>query len=199
METELIIKSHIPTEFQEWAISYWKDLEFRFIAAGKRKSKLGDFRYNRTDRSYTITVNRTLNPWAFLVTYTHEVAHCITHKKFGPRVKHHGKEWKSEYRALLLELISSGKLPEGLVRPLALYAKNPRASSYSFPSLVEALRKFDERTGIITLNDLTPGTAFRIDNKEYTFINKRRTRALCLQQANGKRYLVSLFAEVDPL
>ena len=40
-----------------------------------RLSKYGDYRPPVEGRSHTITINHDLNQFAFLITFTHEVAH----------------------------------------------------------------------------------------------------------------------------
>ena len=62
-----------------------------------RSTKLGDFKADSRTGKMELTVNGNLNPFAFLVTLMHELAHLITHIEHGWNVKPHGTEWKSAF------------------------------------------------------------------------------------------------------
>ena len=69
----------------------------------QRETKHGDFR-KMPDGTFQITVNNNLNQYQFLLTLVHEIAHHITHQKFG-RVQPHGKEWKKVFQHLMLPFL----------------------------------------------------------------------------------------------
>ena len=57
-------------------LQYWIDeLDVKVVISLPRKTKLGDFkvRHNR----FVIDVNNNLNPYSFLITLTHELAHAF--------------------------------------------------------------------------------------------------------------------------
>ena len=197
MNQKTALEKHIPPEFLKTCLRWWEELDFDLHISRHRKSKNGDYRWHPKLQSHDITVNRTLGPWSFLITYTHEVAHCKANIEFGPRIRHHGKEWKAVFRGMLLELLSTGKIPDSLARPLASYSKNPRASTYSFQPLVLALRKLEGTEGIL-LHEVEPGNSFTFDGTPFKLISRKRSRALCLNENNGRKYLISLMAEVQP-
>ena len=66
----------------------------------ERKTLLGDYKH-RVGQHHQISVNGNLNPFAFLLTLLHELAHLITFEKYGHRVQAHGAEWKFQYGQLL--------------------------------------------------------------------------------------------------
>ncbi|WP_394801701.1 SprT-like domain-containing protein [Tenacibaculum finnmarkense] len=76
----------------------------------QRQSKHGDFR-TFSNGETQITVNNNLNKHQFLLTLIHEIAHHITHKKFG-QVQPHGKEWKTIFQHLMLPFFVSCYLSE---------------------------------------------------------------------------------------
>src|SRR6478735_9687490 len=64
-----------------------------------RKSVLGDYRHPVPDVPYhRISINATLNPYSFLITLLHELAHLTTTVAYGLKASPHGSEWKSEFR-----------------------------------------------------------------------------------------------------
>ena len=58
----------------------------------QRQTKHGDFR-QLANGKFQITINNNLNPFQFLLTLIHEIAHHTTFEKYG-RIRPHGKEWK---------------------------------------------------------------------------------------------------------
>src|SRR6478735_209674 len=70
-----------------------------------RRSLHGDYRAPSRDHPYhRISVNATLNPYSFLITLLHEIAHLTTTVAHGLKASPHGREWKSEFRKILLPL-----------------------------------------------------------------------------------------------
>lgn len=60
---------------------------FDLFIVNQRATKHGDFRKLPGGR-FQITVNNNLNKYQFLLTLIHEIAHHVTHQKFG-RVQPH--------------------------------------------------------------------------------------------------------------
>ena len=71
----------------------------------KRQTKHGDFRKNGNGSSL-ITLNTTSNPYRFLITLLHELAHFRVSQSVQYRIKPHGKEWKNTYRETLLPFLN---------------------------------------------------------------------------------------------
>ena len=60
-----------------------------------------------------------LNQYAFLITYLHEVAHLITYQKHKNKVAPHGKEWKNDFKIVLLPILNPQVFPDLLLKTLA--------------------------------------------------------------------------------
>ena len=75
----------------------------------QRHTKHGDFR-QLANGEFQITINNTLNPFQFLLTLIHEIAHNITFKKYG-KIQPHGKEWKQQFQHLMLPFLHFLVLP----------------------------------------------------------------------------------------
>ena len=108
-----------------------------------RKTKHGDFR-KTPDGTYQITINYGLNPYRFLLTLIHEIAHLVTYKKHN-KVKPHGIEWKLNFQHLMLPFLKPEIIPNDLMPLLANYLKNPKASTDADVNLSLALKKYDNR------------------------------------------------------
>ena len=102
---------------------------FTLKIVNQRQTKHGDFR-KLANGKFQITVNNNLNKHQFLLTLVHEIAHHITHQKFG-RVKPHGKEWKTVFQHLMLPFLKPEIYPTKILSHLAHYLKNPKASTDS--------------------------------------------------------------------
>ena len=57
----------------------------------KRRTKHGDFRKLPSGK-IQITVNENENPFRFLITLLHEIAHHIAFQEYGFRIAPHGRE-----------------------------------------------------------------------------------------------------------
>lgn len=93
-------KNYIPQKaipFLEFLIN---EHNFTLKIVNQRATKHGDFR-SLPNGKFQITVNNNLNKYQFLLTLVHEIAHHVTHQKFGV-VQAHGKEWKAIFQHLML-------------------------------------------------------------------------------------------------
>jgi len=198
---EEILEIHIPRD----ALSYCLDLsqkhKFNFKLYSNRKTKIGDYKYDPATKNSQISVNRSLNSYSFLITFIHEIAHLVATKTFGRKIAPHGKEWKSTFKQLMLPLIIPDIFPENLLRTLAKHLINPKASTHADPVLVRALQAYDmQRDGFKQLDRIGNGNYFSFNGKRFQYLEKRRTRIVCRQVSNDKKYLVAgttLVAELD--
>jgi len=169
------------------------------VLSKSRRTKLGDYRFDPKTEIHRISVNKDLNPYNFLITYVHEVAHCANVIKRGRKVPPHGSEWKEEFRHLMNPLLTPDVFPNELLRVLANHMRNPKASSQTDPKLVWHLRKHDHDQNHFPLLDVNDGTSFRLNNRVFTKVHLRRTRVLFKEYKTGRNYLVSATVPIEPL
>ncbi|MDR7132064.1 hypothetical protein J2X69_004430 [Algoriphagus sp. 4150] len=197
-----ILAQKIPAAAVSYAVKLWEKEPFSFKTTATRKSKLGDFRYRRDRQVQTITINADLNPYQFLLTYIHEVAHLHAFVRFGIEIPPHGAEWKSTFQQLMLPILSAEFFPIDLLIPLRRHMKNPKASSAADLFLMKEMSKYDDRSvnpEIIFLSDVKPGNRFLLSGREFEKGETRRTRVLCLEVNSGKKYLIAQLAKVKSL
>ena len=108
----------------------------------ERKTRHGDYRLLPSGK-HLITINSNLNPYRFLITLIHEVAHFETYKSYGIQIKPHGPEWKSVFQHLMLVFLRPEVFPSDVLPILASHFKNPKASSDTDTQLSLALKAFD--------------------------------------------------------
>ena len=167
---------------------------FDLVIVNQRQTKHGDFRKLQNGR-FQITVNNNLNKHQFLLTLIHEIAHHVTHQKFG-RVQPHGKEWKTVFQHLMLPFLQPEIYPKEILPFLAKYLQNPKASTDSDAKLSLALRGNKAEFGKKFIFEIAFGEYFSHKNITYKRGNKRRTRFECLNMSNKRVYLFNQNVEV---
>ena len=191
------LKPYVPDQSLDYCAELWRRHPFHFKVTRKRKSKLGDYRYHKLDKSHTITVNGDLNVYHFLVTYLHEVAHLLVRLQYGGRVRPHGLEWKQTFQKLMIPVLNDVVFPKDILIPLQKHMASPRATSYADPLLTSAFRKHDAKhRHMMFLSDISVGNRFEINGRKFEKLKNNRTRAVCKDLKNGKKYLVSEMAEI---
>ena len=180
----------------------WQEYGFLLRVVKPRRTRLGDFRvllHNQTQ----ITVNANLNPYAFLITYVHEVAHADVNRQYKRRVQPHGKAWQVAFQRLMQPLLTESVFPETILYPLRQYMSKPAATTYSNPALMLALRQAyvvttdpaDEQR--VLLRDVEEGKPFQFAKKTYIRGTLRRTRVVCKEVSSGKSYAILAHALVE--
>ena len=155
-----------------------------------RKTKHGDFSVNKNGLKL-ITINKSLNKYRFLITLIHEISHYFTFKNYGINIKPHGVEWKNTFRSLLLPVINSDVFPNDVLKTLAVYAKNPKASTDTDLNLSLTLNKYNTNQSEY-VSSLSNGTVFKASNdRTYIMIKKLRKRYECMDVLTKKLYLFS--------
>lgn len=193
MNSELVfstLTSHVPAPSIEYCLSLWQRHPFEFKLTKTRQSKVGDFT-TRSFRKPRITLNHDLNPFLFLITYIHEVAHYHVLLKFGHRVEAHGDEWKGTFKDLMEPMLQESVFPAEILHELRSHMANPKASSFADSKLTKILRQYDpEHTQQIALEEVPEGSIFKLNGKYFKKGKIRRTRVLCREVKTKRQYLV---------
>ena len=194
-----MISKKVPQAAVAYCYELWKQHPFVFKITRSRSSKLGDYRFDPKNGSHTVTVNHDLSAYQFLITYIHEVAHRVAHRHRSG-LKPHGPEWKSTFRNLILPILTPDVFPDDVLRVLARHMRNPKASTAGDPILVKVLAQYDEnQKDLLTINDLAIGAEFIFRKRAFRKLEKKRTRVLCKDLENGKKYLIAGIAEIKSM
>ncbi|MBK8551134.1 MAG: SprT-like domain-containing protein [Ignavibacteria bacterium] len=192
-----MLKNYLPEESVPVALSWLEEFKFHFKITKSRTSKLGDYRPAHRENPHRITVNHNLNKYSFLITLTHEVAHLTAWNKYRNKILPHGKEWKEEFRTLLLPFFTLNIFPEDVLKCLSNYSLNPKASSCTDLHLVKVLKKYDENSVYIHLEEIPLRSIFRLRNgREFIKGDRIRKRFKFTDLHPKKAYLFSPVAEV---
>jgi hypothetical protein len=202
-EAKKVLKKYLPKNAVDDVVALlYKEKMLHLKITKARLTKLGD--YKRINKyKHQITINYNLNPYQFLITLLHELAHYLAFKIYGKRIKPHGEEWKMIYRSLLLAYIKPDIFPAEIMDDLLKYAQNPKASTAGDGDLYLKLSKYDKKDAHKKSKyvfELTSGQVFALPNGVvYQLQEKRRTRYKCLRLSNKKVYLIHQNAEVFPI
>ncbi len=199
MNGKEILSEHLPERVvntvYNWVIRYKIHLKI----TQSRRSKLGDYRPPANGHPYhRISVNHDLNPYAFFITFVHELAHLLTYKQYGHRVKAHGREWKSIYRRLLEPFLEKHVFPDNLQPIVFQHLQNIKASSQSDVALARSLMLFDTKQGQTLVEELQPGERFIFqENREFEVVAKLRKRYKCLELNTNRVFLFQPLTPVE--
>ena len=194
-----ILQKYIPENAVDSVHDLIEKNQVNLYIARKRKTKLGDFRPSQNGKPRRISVNHDLNPYSFLITFLHELAHQKVWVKHHNKVRPHGVEWQQEYQDLLIPFLKPDIFPQEIIDKLTSPNKKIFASSNADVVLSRQLKKHDISNGAVTIEDLPENALFRLtDNRVFRKLNKRRKNYLCLQISSNRKYVFSPIAEVFP-
>ncbi|HVI45647.1 MAG TPA: SprT-like domain-containing protein [Chitinophaga sp.] len=166
----------------------------------ERQSILGDYRHpDGRGKGHRISINGSLNKYAFLLTLLHEIAHLTTFNKYGNRVAAHGKEWKQEYSFILRDFVGKDLLPHDVETAVRQGMNNPAASSCADEHLMRVLRNYDKKKEThFLVEQLQLDQLFKTkDGRIFRKGEKIRKRYRCEEVASRRIYLFSPVYEVE--
>jgi SprT protein len=190
-----ILSEYLPEASVAEVLSLLDKYPCHLKIVNKRRTKHGDFK-RYADGKIQITINNDLNPYRFLLTLIHEFAHLITFEEFK-RVKPHGREWKRNFKLLMLPFLNPDVFPEDILAQLARYLINPKASSDTDVNLSLRMRAYDAKSNKTPIFEIPSQSKFHYNNRIYIKGEKRRTRYECVEVQTDKKYIFHPNAEVD--
>jgi len=193
------LKIYLPEGSFEEVSHYLLHYKVQLTITRERQSVLGDYRNSIAGKNHRISVNGNLNPYAFLITLLHELAHLFTYERFGHRVQAHGQEWKNEFSKILAQFLAKHIFPSDIQQTLFNTLQNPAASSCADTALLRILHKYDKKKeGVLLMEALAMGAYFKIKGgRLFIKQEKVRKRFKCKELSTGKMYLFSPVYEVE--
>lgn len=191
------LSKFIPAAAVPRVLEYLHQYQVHLTITRERKSVLGDYRHATPHKNHRISVNGSLNPYAFLITLIHELAHLVTFMQYGNRVQPHGREWKNCYALLLKDFMGNQIFPALVEQALRQSMHDLPASSCADEDLMRVLKQFDPHNGLVMVESLSEGQLFDIgEGRIFKKGKKLRKRYQCTEVNTGKLYLFSPIYEV---
>lgn len=195
------LEQFLPPGTGEAVLQYLHTYKVHLTIARERKSILGDYRHRTHQQNHRISVNGNLNPYAFLITTLHEIAHLVVFEKYQHRVQAHGKEWQQIFSHLLARFLQRKLFPPDIEAELHRILGSPAASSCAEDGLIRILRRYDTQTnGRKLVEELEDKALFKLeDGRVFQRGAKQRKRYMCVEVKTGRAYLFSPVYEVSPV
>ncbi|MBI2730518.1 MAG: SprT-like domain-containing protein [Sphingobacteriales bacterium] len=199
----LALQQFLPPGAYEPVAQYLVQYKVHLTITRERETLLGDYRNAVDGKNHRISVNSNLNPYAFLITLLHELAHLLTFDNFGYRVAAHGKEWKNEYGKILAQFLLHKLFPADIEKALLRSLQNPAATTCGEEHLTRVLRKYDvhkKKEGVLMVEELGEGQFFKTkDGRIFKRVQKLRKRYKCIEVKTSTVYLFNALYEVQPV
>ena len=193
----------LPLGTLDKVLPWFSKYPIHLLVTRERRSILGNYRSPHAGNPvHRVTVNGNLNPYAFLVTLLHELAHLEAWVQFKNRIQPHGPEWQKIYRQIMLGFLDAGHFPEALEQVLKESVQKAKASTCAEPALTKALMAYDTPVmeGLVLLETLQAGQKFVTkEGRVFELVKKRRTRFLCRHLKSNRDFTISGIAVVKPI
>lgn len=198
IEKDLLSK-YLPPQVVDTVLQMIVHHGIHFNICRSRKTKLGDFRPQEKWPNPRISVNNDLNPYAFFITFIHELSHLLTYEKYVNLKRPHGAEWKQIYREQLEQFLGKNIFPYDLEKSIEKYLKNIKASSHADLDLTRTLQKYDIQQHT-RIEDLREGDIFVFQHhRKFKILEKVKKRYKCQELVNNKVYLFNALTSVKQL
>jgi len=181
---------------------FFKQYDIHLTVTRERASVLGDYRSPLAGQSaHRISINGSLNPYSFLITLVHELAHMLAYIQYKRSIQPHGSEWKNIFSHLLANYMGQNIFPADVEEALQKSLNSPKASTCSDPNLYRALKRYDKNAAQVSLvEDIPLQQHFRTkDGRVFQKLAKMRTRFRCKEIATGHIYLFPALVEVKSI
>ncbi len=186
-----ILHSYIPEESIDAVCDILILFPVKVKIVNPRKRIHGSYRRPRTTTDYhLITVNNDLNPYTFLLTLLHEIAHlqaCVNNKSVG-----HDRAWKSCFTSLIKQFISLNVFPDDVRYALEKHMQNIKSSDFLDIFLTKTLQKYDTKTfasqELVILEDVPKNAVFLHGDKKMEKKSLIRKYYLCKDLKTNKLY-----------
>ena len=193
-----VLKNYLPPITVEYCSELIMNYKLHLHIEVERKGRLGDYSPH-LGKGNRISINHNLNPYDFLITFVHELAHHTTYKKYGAHHEAHGNEWKDEFKNCMRPFVMKKMFPDDIVQPLIKHMKSPKYTHSGDVTLMKALMSYDKNKNYLILEELANGELFKMSPRSRIVMRKgekRRTYFMCEAIDTKKKYLVHAVAKV---
>jgi SprT protein len=158
------LKVFLPAASLQKINDWINELDVQLNIANPRKTKLGDFKVVKN--TLFISINNDLNPYSFLITLTHELAHAFVYVKYKTGVLPHGNQWQKTFKSMMLNFLNPAIFPDDVLKVLSVHLKHPKASTCTDVNLGTILKKYDHKKSL-PFRILRMGVFFQLQMGRY--------------------------------
>ncbi|MBI2966960.1 MAG: sprT domain-containing protein [Bacteroidetes bacterium] len=196
MNNVSLLEPFVPPGIAPVLVDWLKRYNVKLTITRKRYSKFADYSPPAEKPYHRITVNHNLNPWSFLISLVHEMAHMFTWVKYRNSVTPHGIQWHGEFRRTITPFLRNNIFPEDIRIAIDKHLQKYFASSCTDPDLMRILTKYDKPSAKIRVENLVQGEQFMYKGILYRREEKARKNYNCLRVSDNRKYRFSPVAEV---
>ncbi len=192
-----VLKRYLPPRAVEYCSELIMLHKLHLHIEVERHDRLGDYSPH-LGTGNRISINHNLNPYEFLITFTHEIAHFVAYKKFGSKHQPHGMEWKQCFKDCLRPFVMRKIFPPDIEQPLIKHMQYPRYTHTADTALMRALMKYDKNK-LPLLDELAEGSLFKLrKNGKQIFRKGKQVKDYfeCVEINKNVKYKVSAIAKV---
>jgi hypothetical protein len=188
---EEMLVDFLPPKALAEACRLLRDVDVFVKIVPPRKTIQGSYRLPTAHRRHFITINNNLNPYTFLITLLHEIAHAQAWTKY--KSKNHQKEWKNCFRQLLNHFIQLDVFPNDVQIALERHIEKITYSDVVDINLTKTLRKYDENSVIsdsklVALYEISENTVFSHNGVVFQKKESLRKYIKCKKLINNRMY-----------
>ncbi|MCU0448577.1 MAG: SprT-like domain-containing protein [Bernardetiaceae bacterium] len=196
-----VLEKYLPPAAVPQVVAWVVHHQVHLKITRRRRSLLGTYRAPFNGHGHRISINGDLNPFAFLITFTHELAHLVNWLQHGSAVAPHGPSWQAAFRQLMGPLLSLGVFPAEVQAALARYLAQPAAATCRDQALSRVLSQYDNpANGAVHLEDVAPNAWFKLeDGRVFRKGDRLRKHFRCEEHPTGRLYRINALARVLPL
>ena len=187
---EEVLVKYVPDKAVDEVCRLLREADISLKIVPPRKSVQGSYRIPTAYRKHFITINDNLNPYTFLITLLHEIAHAhayVKYKDIG-----HQKEWKICFKHLLNRFILLDVFPVVIQMALEKHIERIKYSDVVDINLTKVLRQYDDNatsdSKTITLQEIPKNAVFSHDKGTFQKGERLRKYILCKNLTNNKMY-----------
>jgi hypothetical protein len=140
MQMKNALAEYLPAGAIDYVFPFLDSNSVHLKVTRQRTTKQGDYRPPLRNPHHRISINGSLNKYAFLITLVHEMAHLEVWKKQKAIHEPHGHLWKMVFVAMMTPLLENDIFPPDLKQILERHLKNPKASSTADQDLIITLQ-----------------------------------------------------------
>ena len=195
-----ILRSYIPEKSVDEVCNLLTWVPVRLKIVCPRKRIHGSYRKSKSVyEPHIITINSNLNPYSFLITLLHEIAHLQANVNY--KSLQHSDRWKHCFALLLKQFIDLDVFPDDVRFALKKHIQDIKSSDFLDVFLTKTLQKYNEQSSVLQnftyLEDLPENAMFLFGNKKMKKQTLIKKYYLCKDLTTKKLYRCHPLMEVS--